>query len=145
LAPRLPIEQQHQAWAEALAAADQITDSVSHGIAQLTRARALAALALHLPIEQQHQGWAEALAAARNITGEADRAEVLVAMGPLVSALPPSSVSLRWQESLSVLARRPRHELLVDLRALAPLLSGAGGEQAVAAAVQAIIDVGRWW
>jgi hypothetical protein len=86
------------------------------------RAEVLAALAPRLPIEQQHHAWAVALAAAR-----------------------PSSVSLRWQESLSVLARRPRHELLVDLRALAPLLSGAGGEQAVAAAVQAIIDVGRWW
>jgi hypothetical protein len=105
------------------------------------RARVLVALASQLPADLL----AEALTTARQLTWENHRAEVLAALAPLVSALPPSSTGVLWQESLSVLARRPRHELLTDLRVLVAPLSAAGGERAVTTTAQAIIDIGRWW
>ncbi len=68
MAPRLPTEQQHQAWAEALT----ITVNMADGKAE---ARALAALAAHLSIEQL----TEALVAARHVIDGEARAEAWAA------------------------------------------------------------------
>ncbi len=68
-----------------------------------------------------------------------------MALAPLLPALLLSSIGLLWQENLSVLARRPRHELLVDLRVLVSLLPTVGRGQAVATTAQAAIGSGRWW
>ena len=115
------------------------------------RARALAALAPHLAEGERETVLAEALAAARSIWWEPGRAEALAALAPHLAALPRESLARLWLEEreganlLHALARRPRPDLLADLRALAPVLGALGGEAAAAAAFRAIQEVGRWW
>jgi hypothetical protein len=86
----------------------------------------LTALALQLSQDLRQQAWAQALDAACHITDERWRTSALEA---LMCALPLSSADKYWQESLPVLSRRLRYELLADLRVLAPLLLAAGGNR----------------
>lgn len=48
-------------------------------------------------------------------------------------------------ETLPVLARRTRQDLLSDLESLAPVIHALGGEPAAAETFRAIQDVARWW
>nr|MBC7245282.1 ATP-binding protein [Chloroflexota bacterium] len=120
--------------AEALQAARGIWDEYS-------RAEALAALAPHL----EPALLAEALQAARGIWDEYSRAEALAALAPHLAALPQPHLYPLWAETLPLLARRTRSNLLADLRALQPVIFALGGTGAVAEAFRAIQDVGRWW
>jgi DNA polymerase III delta prime subunit len=150
LAPYLSPDLQVQALREALAAAREIRD-------EATRAEVLAGLAPHLPpdllpealaaareIEWEYAR-AEALAAAREIESESARAKALSALAKRLANQPLSWLYPLWAETLPVLARRTRKNLLSDLRALTPLIHALGGEQAVGETFRAIQDVGRWW
>jgi hypothetical protein len=118
---------------EALAAARTITDEDS-------RAQALAKLAPHLsgPLLQ------EALAAARAIN-DWPRAKALAGLTPYVKQLPVIVLYSLWCETLRNLAARPRPDLLSDIQALAPVITVLGGNEALVATVQAIIEVGKWF
>ena len=134
LAPHL----EREALGEALAAARGIGDEDA-------RAEALAALAPYLEPEQRAQALGEALAAARGIGWEHARARALAALAPHLAALPRAHLYPLWAETLPILARRKRQNLLADLRALVPVLLALGGAEAVAETFRAIQDVGRWW
>ncbi len=105
------------------------------------RAKALAALAPRLP-----EGLlSEALVAARNIRKVWYRARALSALAPRLAEIPAERLYPLWAETLPILARRTRRDLLADLRALAPVIHALGGQEAVAETFRAIQDVGRWW
>jgi hypothetical protein len=126
LAARLPPE----LLPEALAAAREIKDAGA-------RAHALSVLAERLPPEMLP----EALAAANERT----TAHVLSVLFPRLAELPRPALYPRWDETLPLLARRTRPDLLADLGALVPVIHALGGEAAIAETFRAIQDVVRWW
>jgi hypothetical protein len=134
LAPRLPPE----LLGQTLAAARKIVYA-EH------RAKALAALVPHLPPEQQLPVLTKALATVRENGDEDDRANALAALAPRLAELPRSALYPLWDETLPLLARRTRRDLLADLRALVPVIHALGGEAAIAETARAIQDVARWW
>jgi hypothetical protein len=87
----------------------------------------------------------EALAAAREIKDAYDRASALTALSPRLAELPRPALYPLWDETLPLLARRTRPDLLADLRALVPVIHALGGEAAIAETFRAIQDVARWW
>mgnify|MGYP001024349337 CR=1 FL=1 len=119
---------------EALAAAREIEDASY-------RARVLTALAERLPLELLP----EALAAAREIKDADDRAHFLTALAPRLAELPRPDLYPLWDETLPVLARYTRRDLLADLQALVPVIHALGGAEAIAETFRAIQDVARWW
>jgi len=123
---------------EALAAAREIQD-------EQYRAEALAGLAPHLPEELREQVLREALAAARAIEREWGWADALSALAPHLAEWPHDRLYPLWQETLPLLARRTRKDLLSDICALAPVIAKLGGPEAIAETFRAIQDVGRWW
>jgi hypothetical protein len=76
---------------------------------------------------------------------EFERARALAELAQPLSGLAPEQLLPHWQETLHLLASRPRRDLLADLRALQPVVVGLGGATAVAEAYQAVEDVGLWW
>jgi len=134
LAPHLP----EPLLREALDAAGKIQDEDD-------RAHALAGLVPRLA-ELGHPQ--EALDAARKIEREFARSHALAGLAPRLAewaGKEPAAARQAWQETLHLLARRTRPDLLSDLRALSPLLAALGGAEAVAATFRAIQSVGRWW
>lgn len=70
---------------------------------------------------------------------------MLATLAPHLAALP---APLRYRcltETLSLLARRPRPELLAGLRALLPLITATGGAKAAEEMFYALRDVAQWW
>ena len=140
LAPRLPADLQQQALVEALAAARSIGEEGS-------RAEALVGLAPHLPADLL----AEALAAAQELPEQEPfgignpRARALARLAPRLAALGRPTLYPLWADTLPILAGRTRKDLLLDLRALEPVIAALGGAEAVAETFRAIQDVGRWW
>ena len=55
------------------------------------------------------------------------RAEALVGLVPHLEKLPPATLHRLWHETLPPLATRTRKDLLVDIRALAPIIAALGG------------------
>ena len=129
LAQRLPPE----LLPELLAAAREIKDAY-------TRAQVLVALVQRLP-----ELLPEALATTREIKDAYDYALALVALAPLLAELPRPALYPIWDETLPVLARRKRPNLLAALQALAKVIYALGGAKAVAETARAIQDVGHWW
>jgi hypothetical protein len=85
----------------------------------------------------------EALEAARAIQDEYYRANALSRMIP---PLKSSSFDFSfWKESLHVLARRERQNLLTDISELSSVIIALGGDEALAQTARAIQDVGRQW
>jgi hypothetical protein len=112
------------------------------------RAAALAKLTPHLSEPEQEQALREALRAARELEIERSRAEVLARLAPYLAQWANRdslAACAAWQETLPILARRTRPDLLSDLRALSSLIAALGGEEAIAETFRAIQDVGRWW
>ncbi len=139
-----------QSRAEALAAlAPYLPESLKRESLVMARefkdewslAEALAGLAPHF--------WGslkkEALVAACEIGDEGSRARVLAELAEHMLELSRQHLYLLWQEALRVLAARTRHDLLADLRALAPVIAVLGGQKAVDETFHAIQDMGRWW
>ncbi len=119
---------------EVLAAAREIEN-------EWRRADVLIALMARLPSELLP----EALSAAREIKDEWRRARALTALAPRLAELPRPALYPLWDETLPLLARRTRRDLLADLRALVPVIHALGGEAAIAETARAIQDVARWW
>ncbi len=105
------------------------------------RAYALTTLAERLSLDLLP----EALAAAREIQDANDRACALTALAERLTALPIPQAYPLWAETLPVLARCTRKDLLSDVRALAPFILHLGGEQAVGETYRTIQEVTRWW
>jgi len=108
------------------------------------QAEALEALAPVLA-RQAPATLSEALAAARGIEGERRRAEALAALAPRLAELPLPELYPLWRDTLPILARRTRKDLLADIRVLHPVIAKLGGPEALRETAQAIVDVTRWW
>ena len=108
---------------------------------EFARARALGALAPHLPPDLL----LAAFAAVRDITNESARTRALGALVPHLIQIPRQNLYPMWQETLPVLARRTRRDLLADLRALVPVIVALGESDAIAATFRAIQDVAARW
>ena len=72
---------------------------------------------------------------------------MLAALAPHLVNLSPGTLYPLWYATLQLAATRTRKDLLIDLRALVPVLAALGGAEAVAVAetFRAIQDVGQWW
>jgi hypothetical protein len=109
------------------------------------RADTLCALALHLLPDLQSQALHDALAAIRDISDEYARTAALGTLAPRLIQIPRQDLYPMWQETLPVLARRTRRDLLTDLRALVPVIVALGGSDAITATFRAIQDVATQW
>jgi hypothetical protein len=109
------------------------------------RADTLCALALHLLPDLQSQALHDALAAIRDISDEYARTAALGTLAPRLIQIPRQDLYPMWQETLPVLARRTRRDLLTDLRALVPVIVALGETDAIAATFRAIQDVAARW
>ena len=87
----------------------------------------------------------QALTYVRQMPDGWHRAKALAGLASRLAALPRPALYPLWDETLQVLARRTRVDLLADLRALEPIIVTLGGVKAVAETFRAIQDVGRWW
>src|SRR5262249_52569952 len=107
-------------------------------------AHALAGLAPRLPPELL----AEALQAARAIRDGRARARALAGLAPRLAALPRQHLASLWTDTLHLLAKHTRPDLVAALRALAPVLVALAGPDPgaeLAEVPQAVLDVARWW
>ncbi|NEP53784.1 MAG: hypothetical protein F6K65_35285, partial [Moorea sp. SIO3C2] len=128
LAPQLP-----QILPEALEAARELTD-------KSRRAYPLSTLAPHCP----QSLLPEVLEMAQAIQSEYHRARVFSGLIKNPGFSLQDDVSL-WQEFLHTLACRDRQDFLRNLVNLSPTIISLGGKEALAAIVEAIQDVSRWW
>ena len=94
-------------------------------------------------------GWAKVLELAivkMRDSGDANfLLQVLRVAGSLVKQISPALLYPALHEILHVLAQRTRGDTLGDLALLAPVISALGGEEAVAEACCATLEVGWWW
>jgi hypothetical protein len=111
------------------------------------RASALQALAPHLPQSLLADAAAAAsqLPATRYLVNKNARAEALAALAIQLAKLPPILLYPIWRETLSRLSRSSRPDLLWDLKALLPILTGLGCANAPLAMAQAITAVAQRW
>jgi hypothetical protein len=109
------------------------------------RVEALMDLAHHLTDLPRADALARATAAARDLDNAQRRVAAFHLLAAPLASLSPCALVSVWQETLRVLSRRSRRDLLGDLTALAPLLHALGGPTAVAEVVCAVEDVARWW
>ncbi|NEO04684.1 MAG: hypothetical protein F6K51_03490 [Moorea sp. SIO3I8] len=128
LAPQLP-----QILPEALEWARELTD-------EFIRAYALSILAPHCP----QSLLPEVLETARAIQSEYHRAYAFSGLIKNPNFSLQEDVSL-WQEFLHTLACHDRWRFLGNLVNLSPTIISLGGKEALAAIVEAIKDVSRWW
>lgn len=130
----LPETEQEDVLLEALAAVRASRDD-EH------RAKVLENLVPHLPASLL----GKALAAAKTIEDENWRTKTIAAMAPKLVKLSPDDLYPLWQETLSILTRSTRSELLTGLSALVPVIVILGGQEAVRETFRAVQDVCRWW
>ncbi|OLT63129.1 hypothetical protein BJP37_05980 [Moorena bouillonii PNG] len=128
LTPHFP-----QILPEALEVARELTDESS-------RAYPLSTLAPHCP----ESLLPEVLEMAQAIQSEYHRAIAFSGLIENPNLSLQEDVSL-WQEFLHTLACRDRQQFLRDLVDLSPTIISLGGKEALAAIVEAIKDVSRWW
>ncbi|RPI54016.1 MAG: hypothetical protein EHM56_06650 [Chloroflexi bacterium] len=62
-----------------------------------------------------------------------------------LEGLSPAAVYAAWRSVLRHLARGRRHDLLLGLAGLLPVLTSLGGVELVAEMAEAAREVGRWW
>jgi len=77
--------------------------------------------------------------------GGIGKSVLAAALAPRLAELPRPALYPLWDETLPLLARRTRRDLLADLRALVPVIHALGGAGAIAETARAIQDVARWW
>ncbi|NEQ83905.1 MAG: hypothetical protein F6K26_28095, partial [Moorea sp. SIO2I5] len=128
LTPHLP-----QIIPEALEVAREVTD-------KSMRAYPLSTLAPHLP----ENLLPEVLQMAQAIQSEYHRAYAFSGLIKNSNFSLQDDVSL-WQEFLHTLACSDRQSFLRDLVHLSPTIICLGGKEALAAIVEAVQDVSRWW
>jgi hypothetical protein len=117
---------------EALAAAREIQEP--------SRALALSSLATILP-----ELLPEALAAAREIQFEPNCADALSRLANKLSQIQKTPLFAHWRDTLHILSVHTRPSLLSDIKALTPVITALGGQEAVKDTADAIQDVSRWW
>jgi hypothetical protein len=131
----------------------EILDKVPKLNDRADRVRLLALVMPYLPVNFRLPLLKEALEAALGISDVRELERALLKLAPHVP-LPltdrPVAVILYrlWCEVLHSVTQRPdrrRQDLLHDIGALAAVLAAPGGPGAVAEAVQAIQEVGKWW
>jgi hypothetical protein len=126
-----------------------------------------------LPEPRRTEKAKELLAGIRNMPYSKERAEVLVELfGGLPDGLVAEALSILWtaadrsesllilrhlvdqrdagdfetlSSSLSAYGETPRPQFLAALEALTPVLAKVGGEPAVIAAAEAVLEAGTWW
>ena len=103
----------------------------------------------------------ETVAAIRSINNQADRTQVVLYLTPyLIEELKQltssdgsqengrsllKDVGSLFEDSLPVIAKKTRYEVLKEMHALAPAVSAFAGEGAVIEMARAIRDVASWW
>jgi hypothetical protein len=161
VAAALPAEEREPILAEAIAADESTRERIER--------RYLA----DLPEPRRTEKARELLASIRNMPYSKERAEVLVdLLGGLPDGLLAEALRVLWtaadrQESLLILryfvdqrgagdfetlsgglsayGETPRPHFLAALEALAPVVLKIGGEAAVIAAGEAVLEAGTWW
>jgi hypothetical protein len=73
------------------------------------------------------------------------RFEVLRILAPHLAQLPLELLYPLWCHTLHQVSTRSRRDMLLDLRALIPVLLAISHEQVMVEIAQAVIDVGRWF
>jgi len=79
------------------------------------------------------------------IEEEQDWTRILAGMIPHLLHHPPFILYPLWRELLHILTRTTRQELLLNMRALTPLILKLGGSEAAVEVSRAILSVGDWW
>jgi len=77
--------------------------------------------------------------------GGIGKSVLAAALALRLAELPRPDLYPLWDETLPLLARRTRRNLLADLRALVPVIHALGGDEAIAETFRAIQDTARWW
>lgn len=123
---------------EALAIALAIKD-------ENNQAKALIGLTPYLPSSERVEILQKAPSLLSTIRDEKERVEALAKLASCRPKLTNDLLYPLWRETLPVLARRARWDLLNDLHALPPVIAALGGAEAIEETFHAIQDVGRWW
>jgi hypothetical protein len=110
------------------------------------RAEAVVAVTSLLPDRLLGKALVQAsLLPSRTRADKPSRAKALAALAPRLAALPTVACFGLWTDALHALAANPREELLLDIPALAPVITSLGGPQAVRDAARAIFDSAALW
>jgi endonuclease V-like protein UPF0215 family len=107
---------------------------------------ALAQLADYLSEPLKSEVLGEALISIQTIEGkEYERLHGIETLVPHLLKLPLSSLYTTWCQILHTSSNRERKALLVDMSALAPVISQLGGSAAAEKTIQVLANVERWW
>jgi hypothetical protein len=87
----------------------------------------------------------EALATACTIEDPGKRAGAMIELAPGLTGLSLSVLHDLWRQTLPVLARRSRANLLIDLWASQVFLFKLGGSEIMAGIFRGVHAVGQWW
>ncbi|MFZ4268995.1 hypothetical protein [Streptomyces arboris] len=123
----------------------RLTDAVDNSWNAATRAAAYAAIAEHAPATMRSALLDEGLRAAAIVPEASDRVECMGRLARVAANTPDYRGADAWTLLMCEGARRPRSDLLADLRALAPLAAQIGGPKVVAAICRTLLDVHRLW
>jgi hypothetical protein len=130
--------ERERALREALYAARSIADIRRKGSVLVT-------VAPHLADPRQRQeALRDALDAAIAGSGGRSSEDELAALAPHLATLPPDTLAQLWKTTLRRLAAGPRHQLLLDLIALIPVVK-ALDPSAFGTIFGDVNRVGRWW
>ena len=94
---------------------------------------------------QRSEPLREALAKALALEEEWRRTYALTDLVSDIEHLPATTLYPFWCETLRILASRTRHDFLSLIKALFPVITALGGQEALVATAQAIIEVGKWF
>jgi len=109
------------------------------------RAKVFLNLISALSIEESVDILASALEAAIQIDKWWERRSLLSELSEHLIKFDPRILFSPWCNAMTKLASQTREDLLLDLAALAPVISALGGEHACKETYNAISDVARWW
>jgi hypothetical protein len=134
LCPYLPAELVAEAFAiaQAIAPADARLSSLTPIIARL-------------PDDQQIATLTALLNDICCLNDEQDRTALLAKLAPQLGRLPRTVLYPHWCKALHILSAARRAQLLANLEALAPLIAALGGQTAMTATAQAIVEQGSWF
>jgi hypothetical protein len=108
-------------------------------------AQILTAIARRLAGDERDRVLLQALQAIRVIDDSWHRSPLITSLGTLIADSPTASLDRIWRELVECWTSRRREGVLVDLRAMLPVLVAHGGPDAVRETFEALEDVRRWW
>ncbi len=173
LIPGLPAPQKEDAIKEVMTIIENIDDTnadgrfdKSHFLARITpyleksdealllaktievdfhKASAFIGIVSHLSPPNKIDILKETLFLIGNIYDMDTRKELLADIVQLLRIEPPTFIYPLWTETLRLISRRSRENLLTDLAALIPIIFCLGGQVALEQMVYATLDVYKWW